>query len=60
MGLAAAYAHLGREQDARAAAAKVLKLDPNFSLKYYVTMFPFKNQDDRDQLFNALRKAGLK
>jgi adenylate cyclase len=60
MGLAATYTYLGREEDARAAAAKVLKLDPNFSLKYYGTMFPFKNQNDRDQLINALRKAGLK
>jgi len=60
MGLAATYMNLGREEDARAAAAKVLKLDPNFSLKYYATMFPFKNQDDRDQLIKALRKAALK
>jgi len=60
MGLAAAYTYLGREEDARAAAAKVLKLDPNFSLKYYATMFPFKNQNDREQLINALHKAGLK
>ncbi len=60
IGLAATYSLMGREEDARAAAAKVLKLDPNFSLKYYATMFPFKNQDDREQLINALRKAGLK
>ena len=59
MGLAATYTNLGREEDARVAAAKVLKLDPNFSLKYYATMFPFKNQADREHLINALRKAGL-
>jgi hypothetical protein len=60
MGLAAAYSYLGHEKDARATAAKVLKLNPNFSLKYYATMLPFKNQNDRDRLINALRKAGLK
>jgi tetratricopeptide (TPR) repeat protein len=60
MGLAAAYTYLGREQDARAASGKVLELDPNFSLDRYATMLPFKNPDDRDQLINALRKAGLR
>jgi tetratricopeptide (TPR) repeat protein len=60
MGLAAAYTYLGREEDARAAAVKFLKLDPNFSLKHYATMLPFKNQDDKEHLINALRKAGLK
>jgi tetratricopeptide (TPR) repeat protein len=60
MGLAATYTYLGREEDAGAAAAKVLKLDPNFSLDHYAKILPFKNPDDRDQLINALRKAGLK
>ncbi len=59
MGLAAAYTYLGHEEDARGAAAKVLTLDPTFSLDHYAKILPFKNPDDRDQLINALRKAGL-
>ena len=60
MGLAAAYTYLGREEKARAAAAEVLRIDPMFSLAHYAKMLPFKNQEDKEQLINALRKARLK
>jgi TolB-like protein/class 3 adenylate cyclase/cytochrome c-type biogenesis protein CcmH/NrfG len=60
MGLAAAYTYLGREEKARPAAAELLRIDPTFSLDHYAKILPFKNQEDKEHLINALRKAGLK
>jgi tetratricopeptide (TPR) repeat protein len=58
--LAACYSSLGREDEARAEVAALLKLNPNLSLGYLQKMFPYKNQADLDLMINALRKAGLK
>jgi adenylate cyclase len=60
MGLAAAYTYLSLEEDAHAAAAELLRIDPTFSLEHYAKILPFKKPDDRNQFINALRKAGLK
>jgi len=56
----AAYSICGREEEARTAAAEVLRLNPNFSCDHYAKKSPYKNQDDIDRLVGALRKAGLK
>jgi len=58
-GLAATYSLLGREEEARAAAAEVLRIEPKFSVEYLKTL-PFKNKADTERLIDALRKAGLK
>jgi adenylate cyclase len=58
--LAAIYSLLGREEEAHAEAAEVLRINPQFSLEYFSKTIPFKNQSDTDHLINALRKAGLK
>ena len=50
----------GREEEARAAAAEVLRINPNFSCDYYAKKTPYKNQADLDRFIGALRKAGLK
>jgi len=60
LGLAATYIHLGREDEARAAAAEVLRIVPKFSLEHYEKKVFYKNQDDTKRYINALRKAGLK
>jgi adenylate cyclase len=60
MGLAAAYSKLGREEDARAAAAEVLRINPKFSLEQWAKTHMYKNQADLDRIVEALRKAGLK
>ena len=59
-GLATAYILSGREEEARAAAANVIKIDPKFSLDYFSKMLPYKNQTDLECEINALREAGLK
>jgi adenylate cyclase len=59
-GLTATYSLMGRMEEARAQAAEVLRVDPNFSLEREVKMMRFKNPADRTATIEALRKAGLK
>jgi tetratricopeptide (TPR) repeat protein len=55
-----AYSELGREQDARAEAAEVLRISPGFSLEG-VQSLPGNWQGPSGQRFlSGLRKAGLK
>jgi adenylate cyclase len=58
--LTATYMMMGREEEARAAAIEVMKINPKFSLEWYAKTIYFKNQNDIDKTINALRKAGLK
>jgi adenylate cyclase len=58
--LAATYVLMGRKEEARDAAAEVLKRHPNFSIEHFVEGIPFKKQSENERLINALRKAGLK
>jgi adenylate cyclase len=60
IGLAATYSMMGREKDARAEAAEVLRVNPKFSLDSLAEMLPYKDQSQTDKIVNALRKAGLK
>jgi adenylate cyclase len=58
--LAASYGSLGREEDARAEAAEVLRIDSNFSSEHFAKKLPYKKKADTERLINGLRKAGLK
>ena len=58
--LTAAYGLSGRDEEARATASEVYRIDPKFSLEYYSKTLVYKNQADRDLIIGALRKAGLK
>ncbi|HJY83176.1 MAG TPA: tetratricopeptide repeat protein, partial [Candidatus Binatia bacterium] len=58
--LAAAYSELGREAEARAEAAEVLRLNPQFSLEVMRQRAPYTEPAVRERLLTALRKAGLK
>ena len=60
IGLTANYSLEGREKEARAQAAEVLRIDPKFSLDHYAKTLPHKNQADIELTIDALRKAGLK
>ena len=57
--LTMAYSLWGRNEYARATAERVLYLNPNFSVERVANQWPYKNQEDRELGFNALRKAGL-
>jgi len=58
--LTAAYSMMGHEEEARAAAVEVMKINPKFSLERYAKTLYFKNKTDTDRTIEALRKAGLK
>ena len=58
--LTAACSLAGREEEARIAAAGVLKINPNFSLEQFGMGLPFKDQNQVSLGMDALRKAGLK
>ncbi len=60
LGLAAAYSKLGKEAEARAEAAEVLRLNPNYSLEVARQRFPLKDQARLEHELAILRKAGLK
>jgi len=58
--LAAVYGELGKEAEARAEAAEVLRLNPQFSLEIHKQRFPLKDPAQLERHLAALRKAGLK
>ena len=58
--LALTYSIWGHEEDARKAAMQVLKINNDFSMEKFVKILPTKNEDQRKQIAEALRKAGLK
>jgi adenylate cyclase len=58
--LAGTYPLMGREKEAHAEAAEVMRIDPKFSLESYARILPYKDQKAIDDYVSALRKAGLK
>jgi adenylate cyclase len=57
--LASCYGHLGRAQDARAAWAELLKVNPDFSLMQRARVLPYKDAGDFQRIADGLAKAGL-
>jgi TolB-like protein/class 3 adenylate cyclase len=57
--LAASYTELGREEEARAELAEVLRISPNHSLEG-LARYPYKDPAYLERLRNHMRKAGLK
>jgi hypothetical protein len=51
---------VGREEEARAAAAEVLRINPTFSLEQFARTRPYADKSFVDRMIDALRKAGLK
>jgi adenylate cyclase len=58
--LTATYSMMGREKEARAEAAEVLRINPKFSVDSWAKRGVYKDQSETDKVVNALRKAGLK
>jgi adenylate cyclase len=54
--LASAFAHLGRDAEAREAAARLLEVDPNFTISAWIAR---GGQSNAKLLIEGLRKAGL-
>jgi len=56
---AACLARLGRLDEARAAAAKVLELKPDYTIGRQIAKEPLRNPEDAAHLAESLRMAGL-
>src|SRR5262249_13160824 len=54
--LASAFAHLGRDAEAREAAARLLELDPTFTISVWIAR---GGQSNSKLMLEGLRKAGL-
>ena len=60
IGLVLTAVQLGREGDARVAAAELLRREPMFSLERYATLQPYQNPADLTHELDILRQGGLK
>jgi adenylate cyclase len=58
--LAVDYIELGREPQARAEAAEILRISPNFSVDAFIAQFPNKDEAYKQRASNDLHKAFLK
>jgi len=58
--LAAVYSELGKEAEAQAEAAEVLRINPKFSLEVHKERVPIKDPATLERHITMLRKAGLK
>jgi adenylate cyclase len=57
--LAASFIELGQEDEARAQAAELLRINPNFSFQSGRQRLPYKDQAVIERLSDNLREAGL-
>jgi adenylate cyclase len=57
--LTSCYSQAGRDEEARAAAKEVLKLNPKFSAAHMQRTIPYKNSAVAKRFGDSLRKAGL-
>jgi adenylate cyclase len=57
--LASTFAHLGRDAEAREAAARLLETDPTFAISAWIARAPAYRQSGFKVLVEGLRKAGL-
>ncbi|MBN2438207.1 MAG: tetratricopeptide repeat protein [Deltaproteobacteria bacterium] len=57
--LIASFIALGREEEARADAAELLRMYPKEHIEKVVGRMPFKDRAENDRLMDALRKAGI-
>ncbi len=60
LALASACILAGREEEARAAAGEVLKINPTFSVEQFGRTRPYRDRSQVHRTIDALRKAGLK
>ncbi|MFQ5937473.1 MAG: transcriptional regulator, partial [Acidiferrobacterales bacterium] len=59
IGLTVAYAESGQQEEARARAAKILELNPKFTIAKYTDALTYRDPAYAERAINALRQAGL-
>ena len=61
LNMAGMYMEMGREKEARAEAAEVLRINPKYTLNDFVkACYCYKCQSEIDRVVSFMRKAGLK
>jgi adenylate cyclase len=59
VGLACAYAQLGQLEEARAAAAEVLRINPSFTIEISKRILVYKDPKGLEHYIDGMRKAEL-
>ncbi|TET88400.1 MAG: tetratricopeptide repeat protein [Desulfobacteraceae bacterium] len=54
------YSLAGLDEEARTQAKELLRINPKFSVEHWKKRLTYKNENDKEQMINALLKAGLK
>jgi DNA-binding SARP family transcriptional activator/Tfp pilus assembly protein PilF len=57
--LIAALGHLGRREEAKFYVAKLLSLEPSFTVERFGQVYPFKHASDREHYMMGLHLAGV-
>ena len=57
--LIASLGHLGRRDEAKPYVAKLLSLEPHFTVERFGRVYPFKHSSDRERYMEGLRRAGV-
>jgi TolB-like protein/class 3 adenylate cyclase/Tfp pilus assembly protein PilF len=57
--LAASLAQLGRVEEAKVEATEFLASNPRFSIGHWMSMQPFRREEDRQHFIEGYKKAGL-
>ncbi len=57
--LAASYAALGREEEAKTEIEEIREVNPDFTVDYVTKVISYKNPEDLDHHLDLLRRAGL-
>jgi TolB-like protein len=57
--LIASLGHLGRRDEAKPYVAKLLSMDPDFTVERFGQIYPFKMEKDRKRYMQGLRLAGV-
>jgi hypothetical protein len=57
--LGRSYLMTGGCKETNSVAAKILRLNPKFSIVKTVRRYPYKNPSDAESMIDCLRKAGL-
>jgi TolB-like protein/DNA-binding winged helix-turn-helix (wHTH) protein len=57
--LIASLGHLGRRDEAKPYIAKLLSLEPSFTVEHFGQTYPFKQASDRKRYMQGLRLAGV-
>ncbi len=56
----AALGHLGQKQEAEAVRARLLEIEPEFSIARFTQASPFERAEDREHFVRGLRLAGIR